>query len=243
MRTIAIIQARMGSSRLPGKVLKKLGRATVLSNVVERVRRSRRINDVAVATTREPADAEIVQECSNAGITIFRGSTEDVLDRYYEAALQLKAEVVVRITADCPLIDPDLIDLTVQAFLADRPDYASNVLTRTYPRGLDTEVFSVETLQRAWQEAAAPYERAHVTPYIYNHPRRFRLLSVSGSDDFSSHRWTLDTPEDLDFLQQVYARFPEANDFSWRAVLALLVREPALSLINSHVQQKQLQEG
>jgi spore coat polysaccharide biosynthesis protein SpsF len=155
---------------------------------------------------------------------------------------------VVRITSDCPLIDPEVIDKTVAAFLEAKPDYASNALDRTYPRGLDTEVMSFTALSRAWQEARKPYEREHVTPYIYEHPDKFKLLSVTGAADFSSHRWTVDTAEDLEFVRTIYARF-KANpefagcEFSGRDVLDLLELEPELAEINRSVMQKALHEN
>jgi spore coat polysaccharide biosynthesis protein SpsF len=149
---------------------------------------------------------------------------------------------VVRITADCPLIDPEITGKTVAAFLESRPDYASNVVTRTYPRGLDTEVVSFNTLSRAWQEARKPFEREHVTPYIYEHPDKFKILSVTGETDLSSHRWTVDTPEDLEFVRAIYSRFGDAP-FHLQHVLGLLEREPALMEINRSVEQKALHEG
>ena len=203
MRVIAIVQARMGSTRLPGKVLRQLGGQTVISRVIERVRRFSLIDDLLIATTTDPADDAIVKEAGRCGVQVFRGSEDDVVERYYRAACQARADVVVRITSDCPLIDPEVSDYTIQRFLEERPDYASNALERTYPRGLDTEVVMFSALERAWKEASEPYQRAHVMPYLYQNPDKFRLLSVKGEVDFSGYRWTLDTSEDLEFLQQV----------------------------------------
>jgi len=243
LKVVAIIQARVGSTRLPGKVLKDLAGATVLARVVERVRRARRIDEVLIATTDRPADDAIVAECRKCSVAVSRGDQDDVLDRYFRAAQLKKADVVVRITSDCPLIDPEITDKTVAAFLEARPDYASNVMVRTYPRGLDTEVISFDALARAWQQARKPYEREHVTPYITEHPLEFKLLSVTGDDDFSSHRWTVDTPEDMEFAQAVYARLHGNASFTWRDVLELLDREPGLVDLNRGVQQKALHEG
>jgi spore coat polysaccharide biosynthesis protein SpsF len=243
MRTIAIIQARMGSTRLPGKVLRELGGETVLARVIIRVRRMRMIDELVIATTTERADDPIVETADRRGALVFRGGEEDVLDRYYQAACSFKADFIVRITADCPLIDPEVSDHAVQQFLSVRPDYASNVLERTYPRGLDTEVLTMSALERAWREASEPYHRAHVTPYIYRNPEKFQLLSVTGEADHSQQRWTLDTPEDLEFLQAVYARLGGQEDFGWRDVLNLVKREPALSEINRQIAQKALLEG
>jgi spore coat polysaccharide biosynthesis protein SpsF len=248
MKIVAMIQARTGSTRLPGKVLKEIEGKTMLARVVERVRRARQINEFLVATTDHAADDAILAECKRLAVKVSRGDQDDVLDRYYRAAQLAKAEVVVRITSDCPLIDPEVIDKTVAAFLEAKPDYASNALDRTYPRGLDTEVMSFTALSRAWQEARKPYEREHVTPYIYEHPDKFKLLSVTGAADFSSHRWTVDTAEDLEFVRTIYARF-KANpefagcEFSGRDVLDLLELEPELAEINRSVMQKALHEN
>jgi len=242
-RIVAIIQARMGSTRLPGKVLKDLAGETVLARVLARVKRSATISEVVVANSDAAADDVIVAECKRLGTRVFRGNEEDVLDRYCRAAQFAKAEIVVRITADCPLIDPTITDKTINAFLKELPDFASNVLIRTYPRGLDTEVMSMKTLERAWREASERYQRAHVAPYIYQHSERFKLLAVQGEENHSDLRWTLDTVEDLEFLRAVYAGFGGRDDFGWKDVLGLLDREPNLSLINRHIAQKALHEG
>ena len=238
MRVIGIIQARMGSTRLPGKVLKELGGETVLARVVARVRGCRHAHEVMVATSSNRSDDPVVEECRRLGTRVFRGSEEDVLDRYYRAAQDARADAVVRITSDCPLIDPQVSDQTIAAFLDQRPDYASNVLQRTYPRGLDTEVVSLAALEQAWRDAREPYQREHVTPFLYQNSGRFRLLSVTGKHDYSNYRWTLDTPEDLEFLRAVYARRDPARELKWEDVLQILEREPELAMINQHVKQK-----
>lgn len=237
MKVVAIIQARVGSTRLPGKVLKDLCGETVLARVVNRTRRATLLDEVVVATSVQPADDAIVRECERLKARVFRGSEQDVLDRYYQAAKDAKAEVVVRITSDCPLIDAEVCDRTIRAFLGARVDYASNVLERTYPRGLDTEVMSIYALESAWRDAHEPDQREHVTPFLYQNPERFKLLSVTGEGDYSRYRWTLDVPEDLEFLRAVYAR-GNAADLSWRDVLQILELEPELVSINQHVQQK-----
>lgn len=242
-KVVAIVQARMGSTRLPRKVLKDLAGTSVLARVAARLKRSATIVDALVATTDTSADDVIVAECRKLQMRVFRGDEKDVLDRYYRAAQFSKADVVVRITADCPLIDPALVDNVVSAFLRDRPDYASNVLERRYPRGLDTEVFSIQALEVAWRESREPYQRAHVTPYFYQHPEMFRLLAVRGDTDYSQMRWTLDTESDLEFLRAIYQRFDGRDDFGWRDVLRLLEREPSLQDINKDVTQRALHEG
>jgi spore coat polysaccharide biosynthesis protein SpsF len=215
---------------------------TVLARVVERLRLTGEIDELLVATTDRPADDEIVAECQKCAVAVSRGDEDNVLDRYYRAAQLTKADVVVRITSDCPLIDPEITDKTIAAFFDAEADYASNALQRTYPRGLDTEVMAFDALARAWTNATKPYEREHVTPYIYQHPEEFKLLSVVGDVDYSAHRWTLDTPEDLAFIQAVYSRLETEAQFSWRAVLRLLEREPYLLELNRHVMQKTLRD-
>lgn len=243
MNVVAIVQARMGSSRLPGKVLHDLAGQSMLSRVVRRVERAGNIGQVVVATSTSPADEAIVAECTRLGVASFRGHEQDVLDRYYQAARHYQAEAIVRITSDCPLIEPQIVGDVVAAFLAARPDYASNTLERTYPRGLDTEVMSIDALTHAWSEAAEPYQRTHVTPYFYQNPDRFALLSVRQEHDDSGQRWTVDTPEDLAFVRRIYERLGGGDEFHWQDVLALLEREPELVALNRGVQQKALHEG
>ncbi len=239
-RIVAIIQARMGSTRLPGKVLKPLGGHPVLACVVDRVRRSRRIDEVVVATTVLPADEAIVGLCRSRGWACERGSAEDLLDRYYRSAVAHRAEVVVRITSDCPVIDPGVTDSVIDAFLASPCDYASNTLEpRTYPRGLDTEVVAFPALERAWREDDNPAWREHVTPYLYRHPERFRLRRVAEDRDLSFHRWTLDTPEDYELLRRIYDAL--GNDaFAWTDVLRLLDDHPDWIELNRNVAQKRV---
>ena len=232
----------MGSTRLPGKVLLDLGGATVLARVVRRLQRSRQINQIVVASTIAPADEAIVSECESLQVSCFRGSERDVLDRYYQAARLHSAEAVARITSDCPLIDPTLVDETIRIFKDERADYASDALPRTYPRGLDSEVFTSAALEHAWREAREPYQREHVTPFLYEHPEMFRLASSRGDVDYSHYRWTLDTPEDLSLLRAIYSRFDNRDDFRWQDVIALMQREPELAELNSQVLQKSLRE-
>src|SRR5271169_1581637 len=159
MKTTAIVQARMGSTRLPGKVLMDLGGQTVLASVVRRLGRARLIDEILVATTTASADDAIAHECRRLRVGCFRGSEPDVLDRYHAAATAVSAECLVRITSDCPLVDPAIVDQTIQTFFDQHADYASNVFPRTFPRGLDTEVFSLAVLGRAWRQATAAYQR------------------------------------------------------------------------------------
>jgi spore coat polysaccharide biosynthesis protein SpsF len=242
MTIVIVIQARMGSTRLPGKVLLDIAGRPMLERVVERVRRCRNAGQAVVATTTQARDEAIVAACGTLQVPVVRGSEDDVLDRYIQAARAFGADVVVRVTADCPLLDPDVTDGVIAAFLAARPDYASNTLKRTYPLGLDTEVVSMAALENAWREATEPAHRVHVTPYLYLTPGRFRLLPVAGEDDHSGHRWTVDAPEDLELVRAVYDRLGTGGRFGWRDVLDLVRREPALRRINAHVEQKKLVE-
>lgn len=228
----------MGSTRLPGKVLMDLGGETVLARVVHRLHQASLVHAIVVATSLSDKDDAVVAECERLQASFFRGSEHDVLDRYYRCAESHAAAAVVRITADCPVIDPKLVDLTIRAFLDKRCDYASNALVPTYPRGLDVEVFTIAALGHAWREARNSYEREHVTPYLYEHSERFRLVSVKAGADYSRHRWTLDTLEDLELLAAIYARFENRNDFGWREVLRLMQLEPHLAQLNAQVVQK-----
>ncbi|MCL4559660.1 MAG: glycosyltransferase family protein [Chloroflexi bacterium] len=244
---IAIVQARMGSTRLPGKVLQEIAGKSMLFRVVERARLAQTLSQVVVATTIEPADDPIAAFCRENLIPFYRGSLNDVLDRYYQAARVFQAEVIVRLTADCPLIDPGVIDHTVREFLRAGVDFAANRLPpplgRTYPIGLDTEVCRFTALERAWKEAQLPYEREHVMPYLYSQPGRFRILRVDHSPDYGSLRWTVDTPQDLALVRQIYARFPGRDDFSWLEVLDLIRADPALATMNMDVPAKDYRES
>jgi len=240
---VAIIQARMGSSRLPAKVMKDVSGQPMLARVVNRVRRAKMPSKVVIATSTETADVAIAEFCDAYSVPVFCGNELDVLDRYYQAARAHAADAIVRITADCPLIDPELLDHVVNAFLVAQPDYASNALVRTFPRGLDVEVVSMAALERAWHEAPEEYQRTHVTPFFYQNPMLFTCLNVTDELDHSAYRWTVDTIEDLEFVRAVYARLGPADTFAWRDVLKLLEREPGLLEINRHVKQKSVREG
>jgi spore coat polysaccharide biosynthesis protein SpsF len=240
MTVVAIVQARMGSTRLPGKVLLDLAGEPMLARCVERARRAQTLDQVVVATTEQPGDEAIVELCRERGWPCFRGSEDDVLDRYYGAAKAHAADVVVRITSDCPLIEPTVVDLVVREFLERQPeiDYASNTVSeRTYPRGLDTEVVRFETLERAWYEDDNPAWREHVTPYIYRHPEMFHLHSVTNPVDYSDMRWTVDTLKDLTFVQRIYEHFGHGF-FSWSEVIDVLTEHSEWLEINRDVQQK-----
>ncbi len=246
MKIVAIIQARMGSTRLPGKVLAIIGGRSMLAHICRRVSRVASVDQIVVATTLRPEDGAVVEECDRLAVACFRGSEQDVLDRYHQAATRYEADVVVRITADCPLIDPQVTDEVIGSFLQQRPDYASNTLRRTWPRGLDAEVMTVAALARARDEATEPHQRVHVTPYLYEHPEAFQLLAVTRPEEgsrISDGRWTVDLPADLEFVRAVYERLGPEGSFSWQDVRRLLAREPTLAELNRHVRHKELVEG
>jgi len=231
----------MGSTRLPGKVLTDVGGAPALCRVVGRLGRSSRLHEIVVATTESEQDDAVVRVCEQLSVAYFRGSEEDALDRYFCAAQQFGSDAVVRITADCPLIDAELVDDVIHAFLTQEADFACNVLPRTYPRGLDAEAFTMHALERAWRECKEPHQREHVTPLFYERPDIFRIATVRGEQDYSRYRWTLDTQEDLRFIRAIYYHFEREENFSWREVIALQERFPDLAEINAHVRQKAFQ--
>ena len=201
---VAIIQARTGSTRLPGKVLLPLGDEPLLARVVGRAGQARDVDRVVVATTTLAAD-DPIEHLRQRGWTVFRGSEEDLLDRYVQAARAAGAATVVRITSDCPLIDSEVVDTVIEAFLADGADYASNVLApRTWPLGLETEVVRADVLEAAWRDDDDPAWREHATPFIYRHPERFRLLRVPFPVDLTRHRWCIDTAEDYELVSRLW---------------------------------------
>lgn len=237
-RTVAIIQARTGSTRLPGKVLLPLRSEPLLVHVVRRVARAASVHATVVATTTMADDDTIAELGTREGWLVERGSEMDLLGRYLQAARAHGAERVVRITSDCPLVDPDVIDEVVAALDAAGSDYASNTLEpRTFPRGLDVEALTMAALEVADHEDHDPASREHATPYLYRHPERFRLSGVRWPVDLSQHRWTVDTPEDYELVRRIYDGLGR-DDFSWRDALAVVEKHPEWSELNRHVAQK-----
>jgi len=233
----------MRSERLPGKVLKPVLGRPLLTFLIERLRRLKLADAIVVATTKNPADDPIEALCKEEGVSFFRGSEGNVLERYFQTAQEYYASVIVRITADCPLVDPEVVDKVIQFYLdhATEYDYVSNVLERTYPRGMDTEVFSYKALERAASQAKEQEEREHVTLYLYKHPETFRLGSVKKEEDLSSYRWVLDTPEDLQLLTKIFEELYPANpEFGMDAILKLMEEHPDWRNINAHVKQKRV---
>ena len=272
---VAIIQGRMSSSRLPGKILADIAGQPMLQRVFMRTSRSASVSQTVFATTTDASDDPVAEYCDFSGIPFMRGSLYDVLDRYYQAAKSAKANVVVRITADCPVIDPELIDNVVNTLLETgdlRFDFVCNRLPlpyhRTYPIGLDIEACTFKALEQAWKKAKEPQHREHVMPYLYEgvnfeskvksrrsdlrpvtfdieqgtSPRGYNIALLHHTTDFGDYRWTVDTPEDLEFMRQVYSRFDGRDDFTWKEVLDLVHDEPDLMKINSGVEHKTLKD-
>jgi len=237
-RVIIITQARTGSTRLPGKVLEDLGGRTLLEQHLARLAPVRGAHGIVVATTTEPGDDAILALCAKIGVACFRGSEDDVLDRYLGAAREHGADVVVRVTSDCPFLEPAVIDRLIEDFLAGSFDYYANFLERerSYPLGLETEVFSLEALERACREATLAEDREHVTPYLWSVPGRFRTGHSHCSRDCSGHRWTVDTPEDLELARRMIAG--AGADAGMDAWLELFEQQPELAEINADVMHK-----
>lgn len=230
MKTVAVIQARMGSSRLPGKVLMDIGGKSMLAHVVARAQQAHKVDEVLVATTTSASDDAIVDFCTREKIRCFRGSEADVLDRFYGATQFAGADAVVRITADCPLLDPEVIDRVVVTLHETGCDYATNTLRYTYPDGLDVEAFTAGALQRAWREAEKPSQREHVTPYLRTEDG-FSRRNVENEADLSPHnyRWTVDTPADIAFVRSIFDALSPRTDFRLGDILGLLQRRPDLA--------------
>lgn len=265
MRTVAIIQARMGSSRLPGKVLQTIGGKPMLAWVLERACRAKTLDEVVLATTDHPSDDPVAAFCAAQGYTYTRGSQFDVLDRYYQAAKQHSADIVVRVTGDCPFVDPVLIDQTVTHLLTEKLDFAANRLPppwgRTYPIGLDVEVVTMAKLETAWRMTTEKHHREHVMPFFYEDadpddlqahpnstqsgftitPKNYRVGLLHHTPDHGHMRWTVDTPEDLELARTIATHFPD-DTFPWQDVVALFEQYPKLANVNAHIQHRTAQD-
>lgn len=234
MKVVAIVQARMGSTRLPDKVMRRIGGVPMIELLLRRLGRAREVDAVVVATSTHPRDEPLAAHVASLGITCFRGSELDVLDRYYQAARAAGADAVVRITGDCPLVDPALVDEVVADFRRNGADYVSNVSPPTYPDGLDIEVFGIDALATAHAEAVEPQDREHVTPFL-RRPGRFRQRAVRNGEDYSELRWTVDEAADLDVVERVFGHFAPSIDFGWRQVLEVQRAEPGAFADNCHL--------
>ena len=243
MRVTAIIQARMGSTRLPGKVLKNIKGKTVLSHVIERVKQAESVDEIIIATSDKQQDEPIMEEALSNDVKIFRGSEKDVLSRYYLAAKENRAETIIRITSDCPVIDPKVIDEIVNFYEESEHDIVTNAGsepdTRTYPRGLDTEVFSFRALENSYMNAKEHYQREHVTPYIYENANS--VYYYKGKKDLSHFRWTLDTIEDFRLINEIYNYLYQGkHNFYLNEIINLFKEHPELYEINQHIEQKKI---
>jgi spore coat polysaccharide biosynthesis protein SpsF len=237
-QVIGIIQARMGSTRLPGKTLTDILGKPLLQHVIERVQHSEIINKIVVATTNKRDDDAIIELCHRINIESYRGRESDVLDRFYQCAKNFKANMIIRVTADDPFKDPEIIDKAITELISDKSlHYVSNTIEPTYPEGIDIEAFTFNALEKAWRDATTQSDREHVTPYIWRHPKIFKLKNIKNVVDISDLRWTLDTLEDLKFTLEVYRRLYKPDRlFLMNDILSLLNQEPALSEINSGIE-------
>jgi spore coat polysaccharide biosynthesis protein SpsF len=234
-KVVAIIQARMSSTRLPGKVMLVLNNDTVLYQVVSRVRKAN-VDDVIIATSNHSSDDAIVKFCQEQKISYYRGSLNNVLSRYYMAAKEYEADIVVRITSDCPLYDHTILNDMLSEF--NNCDYLSNCFERTFPRGLDTEIFTFKSLEKTYNQAKRDQEKEHVTPYIWQNPHLFKLKNHISNNNLSNHRWTLDTKEDYQLIQSIYQNL--GDDFTTKEVIEFLEKNPDIFSINQHIEQKQI---
>lgn len=233
---LAILQARCSSSRLPGKVLKPILGEPMLARHIERLRRSHRIDRLIVATSIEASDNPLANLCATLGVECFRGSLNDVLDRFYQAAVPYQPEHLLRLTGDCPLADPEVIDGIIDFHLSGGYDYSTNALQPTFPDGLDVEVFRFSCLEEAWKEATLNSEREHVTPFIHRRPERYRVGHYKQAQDLSWLRWTVDQPEDFAMVEAIYnALYPSKPDFTTADILAFLADNPAVARMNADI--------
>lgn len=241
-RVIVVIQARLGSTRLPGKTLADIAGRPILAHVVERAAAIAGVDQLVVATTVNPQDDRLAEWAAAAGLPCVRGSEDDVLDRFHQALLDYPAAAVVRVTPDCPLLDPEVSGRVVAEWRrhAGEVDYASNVHPPTFPDGLDTEIVSARALSAAWREARLSSDREHVTPFVWRQPKRFPAVNVTSPRDLSAHRWTVDTAADLDFVRAVHQRLgPRARRAGMRDVLDVLARHPEIRKLNAGQQRNE----
>ncbi|MCS6930348.1 MAG: glycosyltransferase family protein [Saprospiraceae bacterium] len=235
-RIVTVVQARMGSTRLPGKVMLDLVGQPLLLRMIERVQAAQKVETIVVATTVEASDDPIEALCIQNGLRCYRGSVEDLLDRHYQAGRLWNADAVAKIPSDCPLIDPAVIDRVFEYFLQNDYDYVSNLHPATYPDGNDVEVMKMSALEVAWKEARRPFEREHTTPFLWENPNRFSIGNVrweTGLDYSMTHRWTIDYPEDYAFIRAVYEElYPKNPRFTLQDILDLTERRPDIFALN-----------
>jgi spore coat polysaccharide biosynthesis protein SpsF (cytidylyltransferase family) len=228
-----MIQARTGSSRLPGKVLSKIENKPMIWHVINRVKKIKSVQQIVLITTKEKPDQALLDIAEAEGIIGFAGDTNDVLNRHYQSALQISADPIIRITGDCPVIDPYLVEEMLQFFLKNNFDYVSNIHPATYPDGLDAEIFSFQTLEKTTLNAKLKSEREHVTPYMENNPELFKTYNFENNEDLSHIRLTVDQKEDLELIQKIYSMMAPKNNFGFNEILDLISNNPEIFKINS----------
>lgn len=234
MKILGIVQARMGSTRLPDKVMRPIHGVPMIELLIRRLARSRRLDGIILATSIDPRNEPLADHVRGMGYEVFQGSETDVLDRYYQAARPHRPDAVVRITGDCPLIDPELVDLVIGCYEAEHADYATNTMPPTYPDGLDTEVFAFAALEAAMARASTPEQREHVTPFIRESPA-FRRVNVASKVDYSGLRWTVDEAADVGVVSAVFDHFWPRLDFGWQEVVQIQETRPECFVSNRHI--------
>jgi glutamate-1-semialdehyde 2,1-aminomutase len=233
-KTVAIVQARMGSTRFPGKVMQQIDGVPLIELLLSRLSKSQEIDTIVLATSKDLRNKPLISHVSNLGYKVFQGSENDVLDRYYQVSLQQKAKTVVRITGDCPLVDHEVVDNIIKTYKLNSVDYVSNINPPTYPDGIDVEVFSFSVLEATWKEAKKPHDREHVTQYIRD-SRKFKTKNVTNVEDFSSERWTVDEPEDFEVVKSIFNYFSPNLDFNWCQILELRGSHPWMFQANKKI--------
>lgn len=234
MTILAIVQARMGSTRFPDKVMLPILGVPMIELLLNRLIQSKLIDRIILATSLDPRNQLLVEHVQGLGYEAYQGSEDDVLDRYYQAACIIQPKIVVRITGDCPLVDPKIVDRAIATFQQSQADYLSNVTPPSYPDGLDVEVFTFQSLFQAWQSAKQPHEREHVTPYL-RESDKFQLVGIKHTEDHSDKRWTVDEPDDFEVIKNVFEYFAPRRDFDWLEVLDLQQNQPELFVVNQHL--------
>ena len=234
IKVVAIIQARMGSSRLPGKVLKELAGKTILEIIIDRVSLTKGLSEIVLSTTVNKKDDILESWAKIQKIKYFRGNENDVLDRYYQTAKAFQADLIIRITADDPLKDPEIIEQALSFFdLIENLDYCSNTIDPSYPEGLDVEIFKFSALEKAWKEAVLQSEREHVTPFIWKNNHLFKIKNFTYIEDLSNWRWTVDNPEDYEFMQEIFKFFDNNYAVSYKKIISFLKDNMELTEINN----------
>ena len=237
MRKLIIVQARMTSTRLPGKVMKIVCGKPLLEHLINRLKRVKCADQIVIATTVNETEDIIVDLCKKLDISYFRGSEEDVLGRYYETAVEYGGDVIIRITSDCPVIDPDVVDYLIDFYMKNlkKYDYVTNTLKRTYPRGMDVEIVSFKALKEAHFNAYDPFDREHVTPFIRNRLTQYRLHNIKYSSDLSRYRLTVDTSEDMELIRRIFeSLYVENPEFTMKDILSKMAANPEWEAINTH---------